>query len=66
MIRFPQRPMADSVTERIMRFMHEQQAQANSVASQGARLDAALQQPIGDVAPVEGIEDALVLNSLDI
>lgn len=62
MINFPRKHIADSVTERIMAM----QEKMNSVEAQGARLDQALQQPIGDVAPLEGIEDALAFKALDV
>ena len=58
--------MADRVTERILKFAAAQAAQDDKVAAQGAQLDAALQQPVGDVAPIEGIEDALVIKSLGV
>lgn len=64
MINFPRKHIADSVAERIMAFA--QQMEANSVKAQGARLDAALQAPVGDVAPVEGIEDAITAKALDL
>ena len=64
MIRFPQKHIADSVAERIMQVT--QKMGANSVTAQGARLDAALQAPVGDVAPIEGIEEAITLKALDI
>ena len=62
MIRFPQKHIADSVLERIMLA----QQQMSSVQGQGARLDMALQQPVGDVAPMEGIEDAITMKALNI
>ena len=62
MINFPRKHIADSVAERIMAV----QQKMNSVQAQGQRLDAALQQPVGDVAPMEGIEDAITLKALDI
>ena len=64
MIRFPRKHIADSVAERIAAI--EQKMQASTVEGQGARLEQALQQPIGDVAPIEGIEDAITLRSLDL
>jgi len=63
MIRLPRKHIADSVAERVAAI---KQQQANSVAGQGLRLDQALQQPVGDVAPIEGIEDAITLKALDI
>ena len=62
MINFPKKHIADSVLERIMRA----QQQMNSVQSQGQRLDQALQQPVGEVAPMEGIENAITMKALDI
>ena len=62
MIRFPQKHIADSVLERIM----AAQQQMSSVQAQGQRLDMALQAPVGDVAPMEGIEDAITMKALDI
>lgn len=64
MIRFPRKHMADSVAERIMAV--EKKMAANSVQAQGDRLESALQQPVGDVAPIEGIEDAITLKALNI
>ena len=60
MIRFPRQHIADSVAQRIARA----QQQMNSVQGQGQRLDQALQQPVGDVAPIDGIEDAIPLRAL--
>ncbi len=64
MIRLPKKHIADSVAERIMAI--EQKMNANNVMAQGQRLEDALQQPVGDVAPIEGIEDAIALKALDI
>lgn len=64
MIRFPRKHIADSVSERIMQVA--QNMDPNSVQQQGARLEQALQQPIGDVAPIEGIEDMIALKALDV
>ena len=64
MIRFPQRPIADNVTERIMKIAA--QTNPHSVQSQGQRLDRALAAPVGYVAPIEGIEDAVALKALGI
>ena len=64
MINFPRKHIADSVAERIMAV--QQKMAVNSVQAQGQRLDAALQQPVGEVAPMEGIEDAITLKALDI
>ena len=64
MIRFPKKHIADSVAERIARV--QQQMDPNSVQGQGMRLDQALQQPVADVAPIEGIEDAIAFKALDI
>lgn len=63
-IRFPRKHLADSVAERIMAV--QQRMAANSVQSQGLQLEQALQQPVGDVAPIEGIEDMLTMKALDI
>jgi len=62
MIRFPQKHMADSVVERIMLAAQKM----GKVEAQGAQLDAMLQQPVGDVAPIEGIEEAITAKALDI
>ena len=62
MIRFPRKHIADQVAERIAAI----EKKMNSVQAQGARLDQALQQPVGDVAPIEGIEDVIALKALDI
>lgn len=62
MIRFPQQHIADSVAARIM----EVAKKMNPVEAQGARIDAALQQPIGDVEAPANIEDALVGRALDL
>ena len=64
MINFPKHHIADEVVARIM--LASQKMKVNSVAAQGQRLDMALQQPIGDVAPIEGIDDAIALKALDI
>jgi len=64
MIRFPGRHIADNVTERIMQV--EKRLNANSVQAQGVRLETALAAPVGDVAPIEGVEDALVGRALDL
>ncbi len=60
MIRFPQKHIADQVAERIAAIQKEM----SSVEAQGHRLDAALQAPVGDVAPIEGIEDAIPVKAL--
>ena len=62
MIRFPRKHIADSVAERIIQAAQKM----DSVEMQGARLDQALAQPPGQMAPVEGIEDAIVAKALDI
>ncbi len=62
MIRFPRKHIADQVAERIA----AAELKINSVQAQGQRLDAALQMPVGDVAPIEGIEDAITMKALDI
>ena len=62
MIRFPNKHLADTVMDRIM----AAQKKMSSVESQGQRLEQALQQPVGDVAPMEGIEDAITLKALDL
>lgn len=64
MIRFPKQHIADSVTARIMATIA--QIDPNSVQGQGAKIDQALQQPIGDVAPIEGIEDGIALKALNL
>jgi len=64
MIRFPRKHVADSVAERIMAV--EKRLTANDVATQGMNLEKALAQPVGDVAPLEGIEDAIAAKSLDL
>jgi len=64
MMRFPKRHIADDVAERIMAV--EKRLNANSVQAQGERLEQALQQPVGDVAPIEGIEDLVTLKALDV
>ena len=64
MIKFPRHHIADSVAARIMAVAR--QTDPNSVQAQGARIDAALQQPVGDVAPMEGIEDAITLKALNV
>ena len=66
MIHFPRKHIADSVTDRIMQVQQKMAAQANSVTAQGQRLDQALQQPVGDVAPIEGIDDAIALKALNL
>ena len=64
MIRFPRKHIADDVADRIMAV--QKRMTANQVSSQGEQLDQALQQPVGDVAPIEGIEDAVALRALDL
>lgn len=64
MIRFPGKHIADSVADRIMQV--EKRLNANSVQAQGVRLETALAAPVGDVAPIEGVEDAVVARSLDL
>lgn len=60
MIRFPQKHVADSVIERIMQAERE----INSVKAQGDKLDQALNTPVGDVAPIEGIEEMIPAKTL--
>ena len=62
MIRFPQKHIADQVADRIMKI--DAHTQNNSVAAQGVRLEQAMAQPVGDVAAVDGIEDAVVGKAL--
>ncbi len=64
MIHFPQGHMADRVADRILAI--EKKIAGNSVQAQGQQLETALQQPIGDVAPIEGIEDSIALKALDL
>lgn len=64
MIRFPRQHIADNVAQRIMAV--EKKLAANNVQAQGTALEQALQQPVGDVAPIEGIDDAIALKALDI
>ncbi len=64
MIRFPKQHIADSVTARILATIA--QIDPNSVQGQGAHLTEALRQPVGDVAPIEGIEDAIPLKALNL
>lgn len=65
MIRFPQQHIADSVAQRILQ-VAAQLKPRDKVEAQGAQLDQALQQPVGDVAPLEGIEEALIARTLDL
>lgn len=62
MIRFPRKHIADSVTERIMKVAQE--LQSNSVNEQSARIEQALAQPVGDIAPIDGIEEAVTSKAL--
>ena len=64
MIRFPRKHIADNVADRILAI--EQKMVGNTIQVQGQRLEAALQQPISDVAPIEGIEDSIALKALDL
>jgi len=64
MIRFPRKHIADSVAERIMAV--EKKLSANNVQAQGQRLEEALALPVGDVAPMEGIEDAITMKALNL
>ena len=69
MIRFPQKHIADNVAERILNVQQQmqlQQKQALGVEAQGQRLDQALQQPIGDVAPIEGMDEAFAMKAMNI
>ena len=65
MIRFPKKHIADSVADRIVQATMQME-QANPVQQQGAALDMALQQPVGDMAPIEGIEEMIPLKALDL
>lgn len=61
-IRFPKRHIADDVVERIT-----QAAQRiDKVELQGMQLEQALSQPPGQMASVEGIEDAIVGKALSL
>ena len=62
MIRFPQKHIAENVLERIIRA----ERQMNSVQNQGMKLDQALAQPVGDVAPIEGMEDMVTMKALQL
>lgn len=62
MIRLPRKHIADSVSERIIAVTAK--LNANSVMVQGQNLSAALKQPVGDVAPIEGVDEAVVGRSL--
>ena len=62
MIRFPQKHIAENVLERIIRA----ERQMNSVQNQGMKLDQALAQPVGDVAPIEGVEDMVTMKALQL
>jgi len=64
MMRVPRKHIADDVAERIMAV--EQRMNANSVAAQGMRLEQALQQPVGDVAPIEGVDEMIALKALQV
>lgn len=63
-IRIPQRHIADSVADRIVAI--ENKLNANSVQAQGIKLEQALAQPVGDVAPLPGIDEALAARALDL
>lgn len=64
-MRLPQKHIADSVIDRILAAA-QRIAPANPVALQGQQLDQALQQPVGDVATIDGLEDNIVARSLDL
>ena len=65
MIRFPQKHIADSVAERIMQAQQQMRQQhVDSVTAQGQKIEQALQQPVGDVGSVEGLESELLLKVL--
>lgn len=71
MIRLPRKHIADSVMERILAYEKRQAGmqagmQSGSVQQQGAQLDAALQAPIQDVAPIEGIDEAIAAKALNL
>jgi hypothetical protein len=67
--------IAESVVNRILNAADDVQSVQNAppslpnspnIQQQGAALDAAVAQPVGDVAPIEGIEDAIPLRALDL
>ena len=64
MIRFPRKHIADDVADRIMAV--QKRMAANQVSAQGQQLEQALAQPVGDIAPMEGIEDAVTMKALDL
>ena len=74
-IRFPRMHIAESVVNRILNVANDVQVPQNAPPSipaspnliqQGAQLDQALMAPVGDVAPVDNVEDALVGKALDL
>ena len=76
MIRFPRMHIAESVVNRILNAADDIQTtemappnipqMPGNVAQQGAAIDQATHAPVGDVAPIEAIEDALTARALDL
>lgn len=63
-IRIPQRSVTDSVLDKIESVLGQMQQAA--VSEHSAALDAALTAPVGDVAPLEGAEEAVAARALDL
>lgn len=74
MIRFPRMHVAQSAVNRILNTRDNVQPPMGKpsvpampdVAGQGMKIDQALQAPVGDVAPIEGMDEALALRALDV
>ncbi len=62
MIRFPTKHVADSVAERIMQV----ERKMNPVQQQSLALDQALAQPPGEMASIEGMDEAVVGRALQL
>ena len=62
MIRIPQKHIADSVADRILAV--EKKLASNQVFAQGQQLEQALAAPVGDVAPIDGIEELIPARAL--
>jgi len=62
-MRLPKKHLADSVAERILTIALQMQPK-NKIQMQGEQLDSALVRPIGNMEPLEGIEDAIASKAL--
>ena len=73
-IRFPRMHVAQSAVNRIVNVAKAVTPQVEQpsvpdlpdVEAQGEAIDGAVQQPVGAVAPIDGIEDGLVARALEL